>query len=133
MMVLLMLSSKTSQTTRNRPDKVERGVFLTRPAPGPIPERTRTMRQSGPEQNPMRPSAFGRDRDVVVPHRDGLATIGVDLAKMPEATRERWMALPPSDRAEYLKWITEAKTSATRDTHIADLIDRLASESEAKR
>ena len=91
------------------------------------------MRQSGPEQNPMRPAAFGRDREAGVTEKDSLTSIGVDLAKFPEAARERWMALPPSHRAEYLKWITEAKKSATRDKRIADMIDRLETESEAKR
>ncbi len=34
-------------------------------------------------------------------------------------------ALPPSHRAEYLKWIDEAKRGETRSRRIAGMIDRL--------
>jgi uncharacterized protein YdeI (YjbR/CyaY-like superfamily) len=47
------------------------------------------------------------------------------LAKVPEA-KSFFAALPPSHQREYLEWVTEAKTDATRDERIATTIERLA-------
>ena len=41
------------------------------------------------------------------------------------AALSRFEALPPSHKAEYLKWIEEAKRDETRQRRIVGMIDRL--------
>jgi uncharacterized protein YdeI (YjbR/CyaY-like superfamily) len=41
------------------------------------------------------------------------------------AALSRFEGLPPSHKAEYLKWIDEAKRPETRQRRIAGMIDRL--------
>jgi uncharacterized protein YdeI (YjbR/CyaY-like superfamily) len=43
------------------------------------------------------------------------------------AALSRFEALPPSHKAEYLKWIDEAKRAETRTRRIAGMIERLVS------
>jgi uncharacterized protein YdeI (YjbR/CyaY-like superfamily) len=43
------------------------------------------------------------------------------------AALSRFEGLPPSHKAEYLKWIDEAKRAETRTRRIAGMIDRLTS------
>jgi uncharacterized protein YdeI (YjbR/CyaY-like superfamily) len=47
------------------------------------------------------------------------------LAKAPKA-RATYDGLSPSHRREYLEWVTEAKTEATRDKRIATTIEWLS-------
>ncbi len=42
------------------------------------------------------------------------------------AVRARFDALPPSHRAEYLKWIDEAKRDTARSRPIKAMVERLA-------
>jgi uncharacterized protein YdeI (YjbR/CyaY-like superfamily) len=49
------------------------------------------------------------------------------LLEAPKA-RARFGALPPSHKAEYLKWIEEAKKPATRARRIAQAVARLNAE-----
>lgn len=46
------------------------------------------------------------------------------LAQHPRA-KTSWDAFPPSQRREYLEWITEAKTGATREKRLAQTIAQL--------
>jgi uncharacterized protein YdeI (YjbR/CyaY-like superfamily) len=43
------------------------------------------------------------------------------------AALSRFEGLPPSHKAEYLKWIDEAKRAETRTRRIAGMIDKLTS------
>ena len=57
------------------------------------------------------------------------AVLRAALAKSPKA-RSTFDGLPPSAQRDYLEWVTEAKTDATRDKRIATTIEWL---SEGKR
>jgi len=52
------------------------------------------------------------------------AALRAALMKAPKA-RATFDALPPSHQREYLEWVTEAKTDATRDKRIATTIEWL--------
>ncbi|MFM2372179.1 MAG: hypothetical protein RIS85_1901 [Pseudomonadota bacterium] len=43
-----------------------------------------------------------------------------------QAQRERFDAMPPGYRREYIEWIVEAKTDATRDKRIAQAVELIA-------
>ena len=52
------------------------------------------------------------------------AALRTALAKAPKA-KACYAALPPGHQREYLEWVTEAKTDATRDKRIATTIEWL--------
>jgi len=52
------------------------------------------------------------------------AVLKAALAKAAKA-KATWDALPPGHQREYLEWVTEAKTDATRDRRIATTIEWL--------
>jgi uncharacterized protein YdeI (YjbR/CyaY-like superfamily) len=47
------------------------------------------------------------------------------LLKKHKAARETWEKFAPSHRKEYLEWITEAKTDATREKRLQKMIEQL--------
>jgi uncharacterized protein YdeI (YjbR/CyaY-like superfamily) len=49
----------------------------------------------------------------------------IEALRANPAALSRFEALPPSHKAEYLKWIDEAKRAETRQRRIAGMIDRL--------
>jgi len=53
------------------------------------------------------------------------AALKAALAKAPKASAT-WADLAPGHRREYLEWVTEAKTDATRDKRIATTIEWLS-------
>jgi uncharacterized protein YdeI (YjbR/CyaY-like superfamily) len=59
-------------------------------------------------------------RPILVP-----AALKAALAKAPRA-KAFFAALPPGHQREYLLWVTEAKTDATRDKRIATTIEWLS-------
>lgn len=63
-------------------------------------------------------------KEVVVPE------ILAKALKMDKAARDTFEKFPPSCRREYIEWITEAKTDATRDKRLATTLEWL---SEGKR
>lgn len=46
--------------------------------------------------------------------------------KRNNAARKTWDKFPPSHRREYIEWITEAKTDATREKRLATTLEQLA-------
>ncbi|HWA18726.1 MAG TPA: YdeI/OmpD-associated family protein [Devosia sp.] len=48
-----------------------------------------------------------------------------EALRLNPAALSRFETLPPSHKAEYLKWIDEAKRAETRARRIAGMIDRL--------
>lgn len=59
-----------------------------------------------------------------MPDHEVPSDVAAALAGAPEAAA-RWMRLPPSHRAEYLRWVTEAKTPETRARRVAQKVERL--------
>lgn len=57
----------------------------------------------------------------------GMETPGyvTELLEDHPKAKEQWHAFAPSHRKEYLEWITEAKTEATRDKRLATMIEWL--------
>ena len=50
----------------------------------------------------------------------------IEALRANPAALSRFEALPPSHKAEYLKWIDEAKRDETRKRRIAGMIDKLS-------
>jgi hypothetical protein len=83
-------------------------VALVRQAARLNDEGVKVVRQTAPKPMPKAPPAFLR---ALRENRKALAA---------------YEAFSPSHRREYLEWITEAKTDATRDRRIATTIEWLA-------
>jgi uncharacterized protein YdeI (YjbR/CyaY-like superfamily) len=65
------------------------------------------------EQGVKKPSAAAKPPKAALPEPAGLTA----ALKKNKKARTTFEAFPPSHRREYIEWITEAKTDATRDRH----------------
>jgi uncharacterized protein YdeI (YjbR/CyaY-like superfamily) len=73
------------------------------------------------EQGVKKPSAASRQPKAALPEPAGLTA----ALKKNKKARTTFEAFPPSHRREYIEWITEAKTDATREKRIATTIEWL--------
>ena len=67
-----------------------------------------------------KPKPSGEKKEIVVPE------ILMEALAQNETAAETFNNFPPSCRKEYVMWITEAKTEATRDKRLATTIEWLA-------
>jgi len=68
----------------------------------------------------VKPKPSGEKKEIVVPE------ILLEALAQNEAAAETFEKFPPGCRKEYVQWITEAKTDATRDKRVATTVEWLA-------